>query len=387
MAQLKLHQLSKQFEQNGQPVNVLKRIDLTVTPGEFLVLVGPSGCGKSTILRLVSGLESPTSGDIFIDDRCVNTVSPKDRDVAMVFQNYALYPHMTVYDNLAFGLKMRKTPHAIIEQKVMAMATLLQLEPLLKRKPKQLSGGQRQRVALGRAMIRSPKLYLMDEPLSNLDAQLRSHTRGEIMRLHQQFATTTVYVTHDQTEAMTMGNRMAVLNQGELQQVGKPLAVYQQPVNRFVAGFLGQIRWAKATPSSTDTHQWHLLGQPITLPVFTDPDNAPTATNALAELWAGLRPEYFSPTQVNANAINVPVVPNRFELLGHEKWVYFTVEGTELLAEVPPDWQGSDLWLDITQVKWFNPLTDLRLFAQSDPALELNLTANTETESTGHAKL
>ena len=214
-------------------------LDLEIQDEEFLVLVGPSGCGKTTSLRMIAGLEDISEGELKIGDRVVNDIPPKDRDVAMVFQSYALYPHMSVYDNLAFGLKLRKVPKAEIDKRVKEAAKTIELTNLLERKPKQLSGGQRQRVALGRAIVREPAVFLMDEPLSNLDAKLRVQTRAEISRLHQRLKTTIVYVTHDQVEAMTMGTRIAVMNLGLLQQVGTPQQLYEHPANRFVAGFIG----------------------------------------------------------------------------------------------------------------------------------------------------
>ncbi len=214
-------------------------LDLQVRDGEFLVLVGPSGCGKTTALRMLAGLEQQTSGDIRIGDRVVNDVPPKDRDIAMVFQNYALYPHMSVYDNIAFGLKLRGTPKAEIERRVNEVAGILGLGALLKRKPKELSGGQRQRVAVGRAIAREPAVFLMDEPLSNLDAKLRIQTRAELLKIHQRVGRTTIYVTHDQVEAMTMGDRIVVMRDGVLQQVGPPPELHDRPVNLFVAGFIG----------------------------------------------------------------------------------------------------------------------------------------------------
>ena len=217
----------------------VKDLDLEIGDGEFMVLVGPSGCGKTTSLRMIAGLEEITGGTLRIGDRVVNDVPPKDRDIAMVFQSYALYPHMSVRENLAFGLKLRKVPKAEIERRVNETAETIQLGKLLDRKPKELSGGQRQRVALGRAIVREPAVFLMDEPLSNLDAKLRVQTRAEIARLHQRLKTTIVYVTHDQVEAMTMGSRIAVMNDGLLQQVGTPQVLYDTPINRFVAGFIG----------------------------------------------------------------------------------------------------------------------------------------------------
>jgi ABC-type sugar transport system ATPase subunit len=220
-------------------VEVVHGLSLDIADGEFMVLVGPSGSGKTTALRMLAGLESITAGEVRIGDRVVNAIAPRERDIAMVFQDYALYPQMTVFDNLAFGLRRRKTPKAEIEQRVNAAAGALDLEPYLARKPGQLSGGQAQRVALGRALVRDPEVFLMDEPLSNLDAKLRTQTRGEIKRLQQEVRTTTVYVTHDQVEAMTMGDRIAVMNHGVLEQVGTPEELYERPANTFVGGFIG----------------------------------------------------------------------------------------------------------------------------------------------------
>ena len=226
------------WKQFGEVVAV-NDLNLQIKDGEFMVLVGPSGCGKTTSLRMIAGLEEISEGSLSIGDRVVNHVAPKDRDIAMVFQSYALYPHMTVYDNMAFGLKLRKTPKAEIDRRVREAAAMLSAENLLHRKPRELSGGQRQRVALGRAIVREPAVFLMDEPLSNLDAKLRVQTRAEIARLHQRLGTTTVYVTHDQVEAMTMGERIAVMSEARLQQVGTPQDLYDHPDNRFVAGFIG----------------------------------------------------------------------------------------------------------------------------------------------------
>jgi len=235
MAGILLKNLTKKFEETV----AVENLNLEVEDGEFIVLVGPSGCGKTTVLRLIAGLETPSEGEIFIDGELVNGLSPRDRDVAMVFQNYALYPHMNVYDNVAFGLRNRRLPKDEIERRVSQAAAMLGLDGLLRRTPRELSGGQRQRVALGRAIVRNPKLYLMDEPLSNLDAKLRLQTRAELIRLHRKLGVTTIYVTHDQGEAMTMGNRIAVFKNGVVQQVGTPLEVYARPVNLFVAGFVG----------------------------------------------------------------------------------------------------------------------------------------------------
>src|SRR6187455_2262420 len=233
-------------------VTAVSDLNLEIGDGEFMVLVGPSGCGKTTSLRMIAGLEEISDGQLRIGDRVVNDVAPKDRDIAMVFQSYALYPHMSVRDNLAFGLKLRKVPKSDIDKRISEAAGILQLEKLLDRKPKELSGGQRQRVALGRAIVREPAVFLMDEPLSNLDAKLRVQTRAEIARLHQRLGTTTVYVTHDQVEAMTMGTRIAVMHKGRLQQVGTPKELYEHPGNRFVAGFIGSPAMNFATVKATE---------------------------------------------------------------------------------------------------------------------------------------
>ncbi len=235
MADVILKNVTKKF---GNVIAV-NNSNLHVLDGEFLVLLGPSGCGKTTTLRLIAGLEEPTSGEIYIGDKLVNDVPPKDRNIAMVFQNYALYPHMNVYQNISFGLRLRKFPKDEIDRRVKQAAAMLGLENLLDRKPKELSGGQRQRVALARAIVRDPQVYLMDEPLSNLDAKLRVQTRGELIKLHKRLGVTTIYVTHDQVEAMTLGDRIVVMNKGVIQQVGKPKEVYDKPVNKFVAGFVG----------------------------------------------------------------------------------------------------------------------------------------------------
>jgi len=249
MAGVTLKDLTKSFNK----VTAVNSINLEIRDKEFMVLVGPSGCGKTTALRMIAGLEESTSGEIFIGERVVNDVSPKDRDIAMVFQNYALYPHMSVYDNMSFGLRLKHTPtggvwpvnskrtftNAEIDRRVTEAAEMLGLKPLLQRKPKELSGGQRQRVALGRAIVREPKVFLMDEPLSNLDAKLRVQTRAELIKLHRRLGITTVYVTHDQIEAMTMGDRIAVMSNGVIQQCDKPLTLYHHPANLFVAGFIG----------------------------------------------------------------------------------------------------------------------------------------------------
>src|SRR5437868_1293309 len=240
MAKVTVKNISKIYPgEKGRDVTAVRDVDLDIQDREFVVLVGPSGCGKSTTLRMIAGLEEISRGEIYIGDRLVNHVAPKDRDIAMVFQNYALYPHMSVYENLAFGLKLRRYPKAEIKKRVSDAAGILGIEELLDRKPKALSGGQRQRVAVGRAIVRQPKVFLFDEPLSNLDAKMRVQMRAEITKLHQRLQATMIYVTHDQVEAMTMGDRIVVIHNGMVQQIDTPLALYNEPANLFVAGFLG----------------------------------------------------------------------------------------------------------------------------------------------------
>jgi multiple sugar transport system ATP-binding protein len=254
MAQVLMKDLNKKFDE----VHAVKDVNLHVRDKEFMVLVGPSGCGKSTTLRMVAGLEEISSGQILIGERVVNDLPPKDRDIAMVFQNYALYPHMTVYDNMAFGLKMRKFAKPEIEKRVKEAAEILGIQELLKRKPRQLSGGQRQRVAVGRAIVRHPQVFLFDEPLSNLDAKLRVQMRVELKRLHDRLETTAIYVTHDQVEAMTLGDRVVVMKDGWIQQVGEPLELYGHPANRFVAGFIGSpaMNFAEVTIAEANGDLW-----------------------------------------------------------------------------------------------------------------------------------
>ena len=293
MADILIKHLVKRFGK----VEAVSDVSLKINDGEFLVLLGPSGCGKSTILRVVAGLEDATSGEIVIGDRLVNFVDPVKRNVAMVFQNYALYPHMTVYKNIAFPLSIAKKPKGEIETAVKRAAGILALEELLDRLPGELSGGQRQRVALARAIVREPQAFLMDEPLSNLDAQLRLQTRLELIQLHQRLGITTMYVTHDQVEAMTMGSRIAVMNEGLLQQVGTPQEVYRRPANVFVATFLGAppmnlIHGAlESTPSG-----WRFLGEDVDVPLSTDVLSSPELEHEIEErgdVRFGLRPEHF----------------------------------------------------------------------------------------------
>src|SRR6202795_4344934 len=287
MAEVTLQKICKRYGE----VSVIEDLDLEVRDGEFMVLVGPSGCGKSTVLRMIAGLEEISAGTIAIGGRVVNQVAPKDRDIAMVFQNYALYPHMTVRENLEFGLKMRRTPEAESETPVSEAADLLGLGSLLDRKPAQLSGGQRQRVALGRAIVRHPAVFLFDEPLSNLDAKLRVQMRVELKKLHNRLSTTAIYVTHDQVEAMTLGDRVVVMKDGVVQQVGEPLELYNTPVNRFVAGFIGSpaMNFAAVRVSGAeDALRADNAGLRIDVPAEIGPRLAPYAGR---DVTMGIRPE------------------------------------------------------------------------------------------------
>ena len=286
MSSLKIKNISKTYGQ----LDILKNIDLNIEDGEFLVLVGPSGCGKSTTLRLIAGLERPTEGQIFIGDLCVNDLDPSKRDIAMVFQNYALYPHMTVYENMAFGLTLRKLNESDIKNRVQDAAKILMLTDYLKRRPKELSGGQRQRVALGRAIVRQPQVFLFDEPLSNLDAKLRSEMRLEIKKLHQMLGTTMVYVTHDQTEAMTMGDRIAVMDNGIIEQLDTPRNLYDHPCNRFVASFIGSPEMNFIEGSIKVDNNIHFMNDEISLLV---PNNHSQIKSLKSDdsVVIGIRPE------------------------------------------------------------------------------------------------
>ncbi|MEH2198670.1 MAG: ABC transporter ATP-binding protein [Nostoc sp.] len=392
-------------------VNVLRRINLTIADGEFMVLVGPSGCGKSTLLRLIAGLETMTGGNIWVGDRLINDLPPKERDIAMVFQNYALYPHMTVYDNIAFGLRRRgsrgaeeqgsrgentpylrawaenlfvgvtrKLPKGLryvsdkeraVDQQVRSVAQLLQIETLLNRLPKQLSGGQRQRVALGRAIARDPQVFLMDEPLSNLDAKLRAETRAQIVKLQRQLGTTTIYVTHDQTEAMTMGDRIAIMSEGKIQQVASPLELYNRPANLFVAEFIG------SPPMNFIPVEFH-APQLITYSQFRF---------TLPEVWAkalqkydgktlilGIRPEHLNLSMPATK--NLPVQVDLVENLGNDSFLAVKIAepgskpattANYLQVRIPPDrfvQVGEQLWLSLTpeKIHFFDPETELAIF-------------------------
>ena len=338
MASLSLQHITKRYPNGFEAV---KDFNLEIADKEFIIFVGPSGCGKSTTLRMIAGLEEISDGTLKIDDKVVNDVEPKDRDIAMVFQNYALYPHMTVYDNMAFGLKLRKVPKDQIDKQVKEAAKILDLEKLLDRKPKALSGGQRQRVAMGRAIVRDPKVFLMDEPLSNLDAKLRVQMRTEISKLHERLGATIIYVTHDQTEAMTLGTRIVVMKDGVVQQVDTPQNLYQKPGNLFVAGFMGspQMNFLDAVISEKGSNLIAKVGEhELVIPA--------AKAKALKDggyvgktVVLGIRPEDIHDSQMFIEASpSAPMtsVVKVYELLGAEVFLYFDVNGTQVTARVDP---------------------------------------------------
>jgi multiple sugar transport system ATP-binding protein len=351
MATVTFDHVWKRFEK----FEAVKDFNIAIGDGEFMVLVGPSGCGKTTALRMIAGLEEISEGTLKIGDRVVNDVAPKDRDIAMVFQSYALYPHMSIRDNMAFGLKLRKLPKAEIDTRVNDAARILGLQDLDK-KPRQLSGGQRQRVALGRAIVREPSVFLMDEPLSNLDAKLRVQTRAENARLHQRLGTTTVYVTHDQVEAMTMGSRIAVMSVGVLQQVGPPQEVYDHPKNLFVAGFIGSpaMNFLNATRDGNS-----VTGDGITLPI---PSRYKAALDGTQKLVAGFRPEHLELGDIAA-AATIRAKADVVEFLGGEELIHATVPGHEgdVVAVVSSDHRVKPG--DIIDLKL--PLDRLHLFDEA----------------------
>ncbi len=328
MAHLKVSNLRKSFGST----EVLRNVSFEISEGEFCVLLGPSGCGKTTVLRLVAGLDHLDEGSIVINDREVSNLTPRDRDIAMVFQSYALYPHMSVFDNMAFSLKMRKIPRNEIDCKVKETARLLELDSLLERKPKELSGGQRQRVAIGRAIVRNPKLFLFDEPLSNLDAKLRSTMRIELANLHQKLKATTVYVTHDQVEAMTLGEKIILFDQGEIQQTGSPDEVYHKPANLFVATFIGTPQINLLTGSLVGKERkLYFESGPLKIDVSSKAELKPFIKK---ELTLGIRPESLSPGEGQIKG-NIELI----EHLGPETLVYVGVYGNRIIAKAASGFQ------------------------------------------------
>lgn len=363
-----MENVSKSFDGN---IKAIDRIHLNIEDKEFMVIVGPSGCGKTTTLRMIAGLEEITEGTITIADRVVNDIPPKDRDIAMVFQNYALYPHMTVYQNMAFGLRLRKLSKSEIKQRVQDTAEILGLETLLDRKPKALSGGQRQRVALGRAIVRDPAAFLFDEPLSNLDAKLRVTTRAELKALHHRLQTTSIYVTHDQAEAMTLGDRICVMYKGEIQQVAPPMEVYDNPVNRFVAGFLGTppMNFFSGKIEIKDNSLVFIPadGSGIKLSVF----NGKLSSYVGQEMVLGVRPEHLSVYEIpNQSDNSIKASVDVVEPLGDRKDVYLTADnGQKFIANLDPH---IDIQMD-QQVEMFMDIDKIHIFEPGDTGKNMKL--------------
>ena len=371
MATVVIENLVKAYpDKNGPGATVVHGINLEVKAREFMVLVGPSGCGKSTTLRMIAGLEEITSGQVSIDGRIVNDLPPKDRDIAMVFQNYALYPHMSVYENMAFGLKLRKLPKAEIDARVREAATMLGLENYLDRRPKALSGGQRQRVAVGRAIVRKPKVFLFDEPLSNLDAKMRVSTRAEISKLHTRLGVTMIYVTHDQVEAMTMGDRICVMKDGRIMQVAEPMELYNNPANLFVAGFIGSppMNFLHGTVQRASSDQLVFIeknsaAQPIRITL-----NAELAAKAAQRLDQpiifGIRPENVRDAVNGASMANLRI--EVAEPMGAETFLYLTSGAHSLVARVQPNHrfelgQNLAVTFDLDHAHLFDPASEQAL--------------------------
>ena len=365
MAEVALRNVVKRFDD----VDAVRDISLNIPDNEFVVLVGPSGCGKSTTLRMIAGLEEATAGDILIGGQVVNDVPPKDRDIAMVFQNYALYPHMTVFENMSFGLRLRRIPKAEIRARVEQAAKILDITDLLGRRPKQLSGGQRQRVAMGRAIVRNPKVFLFDEPLSNLDAKLRVQMRTEIKRVHQQVKTTTIYVTHDQVEAMTLADRVVVMNNGSIEQVGPPHDLYHMPKTKFVAGFIGSPAM-NFVPARLEQNGEGLLlrvADGLAFPVPADRD-ARYRPSAGKDLMFGLRPEHITEPRGEGRDARreFTATLDVVEPMGMETMVFFTINRSEICARVEPSaatapGQPMRLYANLNHMHLIDPATDLVL--------------------------
>lgn len=364
MAEVVLKNVTKVYEGGNIAA---KDVNIEVKDKEFVVLVGPSGCGKSTTLRMIAGLEEITSGDLFIDNKKVNDVSPKDRDIAMVFQNYALYPHMSVYENMAFGLKLRKFNKQEIKTRVDDAAKILGLEPYLDRKPKALSGGQRQRVAVGRAIVRKPKVFLFDEPLSNLDAKLRVQMRTEISKLHQRLEATMIYVTHDQTEAMTMGDKIVIMKDGIIMQTDTPLNLYNHPENKFVAGFIGSpsMNFVDGIISQSNGLTFRSKGGDIALNLNSSyAERLKTYINK--SVWLGIRPEDIYDSVggnsiKNSSKINVKL--EVVEPMGNEIFLYFPVDGEQFISRIPAREKPEagttkELLFDVDKLHFFDSETE-----------------------------
>ena len=364
MKTLKIEDLSKNFGST----EVLKKINLEIDEGNFLVLLGPSGCGKSTLLNIIAGLETINEGNVFIDDYNVSKVEPKDRNIAMVFQSYALYPSMNVKENMIFGLKQAKTSKDKIKEQLEKVSKFLQVDQLLERKPSQLSGGQRQRVAIGRALVREPRIFLFDEPLSNLDAKLRVEMRREIKKLHQQLKTTVVYVTHDQTEAMSLGTKIAIMNHGVIQQNDTPENIYNKPNNTFVADFIGSpsMNLIKGKLKQTSNIiSFVAEGSNLEIPIdnynFKVNDNLNNK-----EVFFGIRPEHIFFKKLNENDFEITLRADLSEYIGHEQIMTFDYDNQEILAKFPSTIKTelskeTKLYFDLTQVSLFDAKTEERI--------------------------
>jgi sn-glycerol 3-phosphate transport system ATP-binding protein len=359
MGAIALRQVEKTYGSGPKAVKVIHGVNAEIADGEFIVIVGPSGCGKSTLLRMVAGLEAITGGEIDISGRVVNTLEPAERDIAMVFQNYALYPHMSVYDNMAYGLKIAKVPKADIETRVQKAAKILELGALLQRKPRELSGGQRQRVAMGRAIVRQPAVFLFDEPLSNLDAKLRAQTRLEIQKLHAELGVTSLFVTHDQVEAMTLAQRMIVMNAGRIEQIGTPEQVYGEPATTFVAGFIGSPPMNLLT-GRADGASFTVEGAPQALPL---PQPAPRP----GPLTLGARPEHAVLRPQAEPGRTWPMQVEMLEMLGAERLVYGRLGGSRftlrLDATLPPPRPGETVAVHVPaeRLHWFDSSSGARV--------------------------
>jgi len=369
MAKVVLKGVKKIYTGN---VMAVKDFSMDIEDKEFIVLVGPSGCGKTTTLRMIAGLEEISEGEIYIGDKLVNDVAPKDRDIAMVFQNYALYPHMSVYENMAFGLKLKKVPKAEIDERVKVAAKILDLEQLLERKPKALSGGQRQRVALGRAIVRKPKVFLMDEPLSNLDAKLRVQMRTEIAKLHKSLDATFVYVTHDQTEAMTMGTRIVIMKDGDIKQVDTPQNAYNNPANLFVAGFIGspQMNIFKGIVITHEDRIALRLSDGNIFNVTEEKEKILKEKNYLnKEIYVGIRPEHLHESETDGLHGNYSMITGNIEvaeLMGSETNLYLIVCGQQIIAKVDSKAAkkaGDDVTLQLhwDKIRLFDAETELAI--------------------------
>ncbi|MGG0719361.1 sn-glycerol-3-phosphate ABC transporter ATP-binding protein UgpC [Robertmurraya massiliosenegalensis] len=361
---IELKKISKSYDQHS---NVIEDFNLSIEQGEFVVFLGPSGCGKSTTLRMIAGLESITNGDLFIKGKRQNDIPAKNRDIAMVFQSYALYPHMTVFENIGFGLRVRKVNKRLIKEKVEQAAELLNLTPFLKRKPKDLSGGQMQRVALGRALVRDTDIFLMDEPLSNLDAKLRTTMREELVQLHRKLGATTIFVTHDQTEAMTMGDKIVILNNGKVQQIGKPTEIYHYPANLFVASFIGSPAMNLLSVKK-ETDRFVFASYPLETPDFTKEPQ---------DLILGIRPEDCHISTIEGYPLEITFI----EEMGSDQFIHGIADGQKVIIRELPDKKfqiGEHIFFTVNpeKISWFDKATGERLRLKLEKNRSKQLRAN-----------